>query len=111
MSLDKPELYRLKAELCRAFADSRRLMIIDILRSGEITVNEISQMVKLQQAVVSRNLAILRHCGVVKRRREGTKIYYSLTDSRIVQACELVHDILLAQIENRINQAEGLTSR
>ena len=111
MYSDKYEIYQLKAELCKAFSDPKRLMIIDILRHGESTVNEVSKAAGLQQAVVSRNLAILRHSGVVKTRHHGTKIYYRLTDEKIIQACDLVHNILLGQIESQKNLSEELTTR
>ena len=108
---DNLEVYRMKAELCKAFSDPKRLMIVDILSRGEATVNNVSKTAGLQQAVVSRNLAILRNRGVVKTRRQGTRIHYSLTDEKIVQACNLVHDIMLGQIEAQKNLTEGLTAR
>jgi DNA-binding transcriptional ArsR family regulator len=84
------ELYRLKAELCKTFSDPKRLMIINELRGGEKSVSNL--------VAVSRNLAILRHRGIVKTRREGVNIYYSLSNSKIAEACDLVHQILLEQV-------------
>lgn len=110
MSQEKLELYKLKAELCKTFSDPKRLMLIDTLRRGEATVNDLTEAVGFQQAVVSRNLAILRHRGIVKTRREGTRIYYSLTDTKIGEACDLVHKVLLEQMENRKRLAERLTT-
>jgi DNA-binding transcriptional ArsR family regulator len=104
------EMYRMKAELCKAFSDAKRLMLVNVLGEGEITVNTLSEMVGLQQPVVSRNLAILRHYGVVKTRREGTRIYYSLTDEKIIEACNLVHEILMRQMEGQKNKAEEMTT-
>jgi DNA-binding transcriptional ArsR family regulator len=110
LSVENFEMYRMKAELCKAFSDPKRLMIVNVLGQGEITVNELSEIVGLQQPVVSRNLAILRHYGVVKTRREGTRIHYSLTDDKIIQACNLVHEILLGQMEGQKNKAEEMTT-
>jgi DNA-binding transcriptional ArsR family regulator len=93
------ELYALKAELCKTFADARRLIIIDELRQGETTVGELARVLEFPQAVVSRHLAILRDKGVVQYRREGTSVYYSLSDPKIGDACDMVHQILLDQIE------------
>jgi DNA-binding transcriptional ArsR family regulator len=92
------ELYRLKAELCKTFSDPKRLMIINELRGGEKSVSNLVAVLKIPQAVVSRNLAILRHRGIVKTRREGVNIYYSLSNSKIAEACDLVHQILLEQV-------------
>ncbi len=104
------ELYEFKAELCKTFADAKRLQIIDILRGGERTVNELVQFLRAPQAVVSRHLAILRDRGVVKARREGVNVYYSLTDSKIGDACDIVHQILLEQIERNRKLADRLVS-
>ena len=93
------EFFKLKAELCKTFAEPKRLIIIEELRSGEKAVGDLATTLETPQAVISRHLAILRERGVVKTRREGTTIYYSLTDPKVGDACELVHDILLNQIK------------
>ena len=102
------ELYKLKAELCKTFSDPKRLIIIAELRSGEKAVGDLAQALGLSQAVVSRQLAILRDRGVVRPRREGTNVYYSLTDAKIGEACDLVHEILLSQIEKNREFTEKL---
>jgi len=104
------ELYELKAELCKTFADAKRLIIIEELRRGETTVGELAKILELPQAVVSRNLAILRDKGVVQFRREGTSVYYSLSDPKIGDACEMVHQILLDQMEKNRALAERLVA-
>ena len=96
------KLYQLKAELCKTFSDPRRLLIINELRHGEKTVGELVKLLKMPQAVTSRHLALLRDRGVVNARRAGKRVYYSLTDSKIIEACDLVHDILLNQIKKNI---------
>ena len=104
------ELYKLKAELCKTFAEPKRLIIINELREGETTVNELARVLELPQAVVSRQLAILRDKGVVQNRREGTSVYYSLSDQKIGEACDMMHNILLNQIEKNKQLAERLVS-
>jgi DNA-binding transcriptional ArsR family regulator len=104
------ELYSLKAKLCKTFADPKRLIIIDELRQGETTVGELARLLEFPQAVVSRHLAILRDKGVVQYRREGTSVYYSLSDPKIGDACDMVHQILLDQIEKNRELAERLVA-
>jgi DNA-binding transcriptional ArsR family regulator len=104
------ELYSLKAELCKTFADAKRLIIIDELRQGETTVGELARVLEFPQAVVSRNLAILRDKGVVQFRREGTSVYYSLSDPKIGDACDMVHQILLDRMEKNKQLAERLVA-
>jgi len=83
-------------------------MIINELRTGEKTVNDISSAMEVNQAVVSRHLAILRNRGVVNSRRKGTSIYYSLADPRIGDACDLVQHVLISQMERNRELAERL---
>ena len=102
------ELYKLKAELCKTFADPKRLMIISELREGEESVGELADNINAPQAVVSRHLAILRQKGVVQTRRDGVSIYYKLTDFKILAACDIVQEVLMAQVSRNRELAEKL---
>jgi ArsR family transcriptional regulator, virulence genes transcriptional regulator len=102
------ELYRLKAELCKTFSDPKRLMLINELRGGEKAVGALVEALKIPQAVVSRNLAILRNHGIVGTRREGVNIYYSLSNPKIIEACDMVHQILLEQMEKNREMADKI---
>ena len=77
------EFYQMKADLCKTFADPKRLQLIDVLRGGEHSVGELVKSLAVPQAVVSRHLALLRGRGVVTTRRQGTRVYYALTDDAI----------------------------
>jgi len=105
------ELYRRKAALFKAFAEPRRLMIINELREGEKAVGDLARTLELPQAVTSRLLAFLRERGVVVPRREGVNVYYRLTDPKILQACDLVHEVLMNRIEGNKELAERINHR
>ena len=102
------ELYKLKAELCKTLSDPKRLIIISELRTGEKVVGDLANTLKIPHAVVSRHLAVLRNKGVVRPRREGTNVYYSLTDTKIAVACDLVHEVLINQITKNKELVESL---
>ncbi|MFC2038467.1 ArsR/SmtB family transcription factor [Chloroflexota bacterium] len=102
------ELYKMKADLCKTLADPRRLIIIRELGSEEKSVGELARVLDIQQSVVSRHLALLREKGVVTSRREGASHYYTLSNPKIAQACSLVHEILLDQIEKKREFAEKI---
>lgn len=104
------ELYKLKAELCKTFADPTRLIIISELRSGEKTVGTLREKIGISQPVVSRHLAVLREKGIVRARREGLNVIYSLTDPKITEACDMVHNILLTRIALNKDFAEKIMS-
>ena len=105
------ELFKLKAEMSKLFSDPKRLMIINELRNGEKQVGELAQALKIPQAVVSRQLALLRNGNVVTPRRDGTNVYYSLTDLKIIEACDMVHQVLLNQLAKNREFAENLFNR
>jgi len=102
------DLYKLQAELCKTFSDAKRLIIISSLRNGEKSVGELAEILKSPQAVTSRHLAILRHRGIVEARREGVSIYYSLTNPRIVEACDIARQVMLEQLARNRDMAEKL---
>src|SRR5437899_9595130 len=70
----------------KAMAHPNRLMILCILCEGERSVSELEQLLALRQPTVSQQLARLREDGLVKTRRQGKTIYYSLgsNDARLV---------------------------
>jgi ArsR family transcriptional regulator, virulence genes transcriptional regulator len=104
------ELYKLKADLCKTFSDPKRLIIIHELRSGEKQVGELAQTLGVPQAIVSRQLAILRSKGVVTPRRDGVNVFYALTDLKIIEACDIVHQVLMNNLAKNRDTAERLLS-
>jgi len=96
MSHARPEeeLYRMQAEFCKGMAHPKRIQIIAMLKNGEKTVNELARLTGIPQANMSQHLSILRQLGLLVTRRDGTNIYYSISDDRIVEACELVRSCI-----------------
>ncbi len=78
------------AERFRALGEPARLAILDVLRNGEHSVGQLVEATGQGQANVSRHLAQLHSAGWVTRRREGTFVYYSMTDEEVKQLCDLV---------------------
>lgn len=71
------------AELFKAFGDPTRVRILSLLIEGELCVNEIAQGVMLSQSAVSHQLRILKQMHLIKFRREGKNILYSLADDHV----------------------------
>jgi len=88
------ELYRLQAEFCKGMAHPKRIQILRVLKDGEKTVNDLAKLTGIPQANTSQHLALLRQFGLLNTRRDGTSIYYSISDHRIVEACELVRSCI-----------------
>ena len=84
----------LKAKLFRGFSDSSRLSILNALRVGPLTVNDIVKATGLNQSNVSNHLACLRCCDLVIRQQQGRYMYYQLSDARIGQLLDLAGELL-----------------
>ncbi len=92
-------VYKLHADVCKVLGSASRIRIIEALREGERSVGELSVILGLRQANVSQHLAVMRSKGVLKTRKVGTSIYYSVSNPKIVQACDLMRQVLLEQLK------------
>ena len=79
--------YRLFAEsladFFKIFADTTRIKILYVLSKHEMCVCDISQLLKTSQSAISHQLRTLKQMKLVKNRREGKTIFYSLSDDHI----------------------------
>ncbi|MCR9174549.1 MAG: metalloregulator ArsR/SmtB family transcription factor [Alphaproteobacteria bacterium] len=80
----------------KALAHEGRLTILSRLATGEKSVTELEALLSSRQAAVSQQLARLRMEGLVKHRRQGQTIYYSLKDQNAVRVLKLLDDIFLS---------------
>ncbi|MHB8657597.1 MAG: ArsR/SmtB family transcription factor [Solirubrobacteraceae bacterium] len=89
-TLPQPVIDRV-AERFRLLADPSRLRVINELHaSGELSVGELVGRSGLAYATVSKHLALLRAHGSLLRRRDGTRIFYMISDPWIGELCEVV---------------------
>lgn len=70
-------------KLFKIFSDYTRLRIIDLLEGGEFSVQEITDALDTSQSAISHQLKLLRDLHVVKFRKEGKQVIYSLQDNHI----------------------------
>lgn len=74
------ELQTFKAQFFRALAHPARIRILEILVRGGRTVQELQEALALEQPLVSQQLAVLRHQGIVTAQKEGSSVRYALRD-------------------------------
>lgn len=92
-------LRHFKAEFFRVLSNPTRLRILDLLRGGEMTVGEIREELDIEQSTVSQHLAALRTIDFVQTRREGTSMWYSVTDPAIWKLLDVARDIYERQLK------------
>ena len=79
---DETELYDL-AELFKVFGDSTRIRILYVLFETEVCVCDLAQVLNMTQSAISHQLRILKNSKLVKCRREGKSVFYSLADDHV----------------------------
>ena len=94
------QIYKLHAGICHTLANPKRLEIIDKLRTRELSVTELTVALEISQANLSQHLSLMRQTGIVTTRREGLNIYYSLSNLKIIQACDLMREVLIEYLED-----------
>jgi DNA-binding transcriptional ArsR family regulator len=111
LKMTQPEfditIYELQAEISKTLAHPLRLAILHNLKDGEKTVNELTQTIGASQSNISQHLAILRQRQIVKTRKEGTNIYYRVASPKISQACDMVREVLIEQLNQRQELAKN----
>src|SRR5512142_1615756 len=81
------------ATIVRALGDPKRLCVLESLAEAELSVSELSACVGCHVPNMSQHLAVLRSAGLVTTRREGSTVFYRLTDPRVLEAYRLIQDI------------------
>jgi ArsR family transcriptional regulator len=85
------------AALLKALAHEGRLLILCHLATGEKSVTELEQILGQRQAAVSQQLARLRTEGLVRARRDGKSIFYSIADAKAQSVVTVVYDLFCNQ--------------
>jgi ArsR family transcriptional regulator len=91
-------LHKFKAEFFKTLAHPARLAILDHLRNGEKSVNELQTLLDADQSTISQQLARLRSGNLVDTRKEGTTVYYSIRDPMIFQLMDVAREIFNRQL-------------
>lgn len=96
----KKTIFELHADIGKTLSNSKRLEIIDILRQcKECAVSDIARKLNLNQANVSQHLLVMKSQNIVTSRRDGSNIYYSLANTKVLVAYDALKGILKEQLE------------
>lgn len=95
-------LRQFKADIFRALAHSTRIHIIECLRDGEMTVGGLLERIPVEPANVSQHLALLRSKRLVRNRKEGNLVYYSLRDPLLIEVLDAMKKYFLAHLEESL---------
>jgi DNA-binding transcriptional ArsR family regulator len=91
-------LVELIAQRFRVIGEPMRIKLLDHLREGPATVNELRDAVGASQQNVSKHLGVLHQAGIVSRSKEGTAVRYAIADETVFALCEQVCGGLRTQL-------------
>jgi DNA-binding transcriptional ArsR family regulator len=97
------DISQLEANLCYAFIDPTRILILYALNDQPYTVNELTKKLSSTQSKISRHLKVLRDHGLVRTTRQGVSITYKLADGRLIKALDILHDVLRDDLAFKAN--------
>ncbi len=108
--MNDTEFYCLHSELCKTLANEKRQMILGALRDDELSVSQLQERTGIPQATLSQHLALLRNHGVVRTRRAGNHMYYSIANIKIIKAFDLITEVMLETLEQQRGAADRVLS-
>src|SRR5690242_19875170 len=94
----KAALFDALASVAQALGSGRRAEIVDVLAQGERSVDEIAGEISQSVANTSQHLQVLARAGLVRPRREGTRIYYRLASERVGELWAATRDVAVRHV-------------
>jgi DNA-binding transcriptional ArsR family regulator len=105
------DVFEMQAEVCKTIANPTRLRILHVLRDGEKSVGELVDLLGLKQSNLSQHLSIMKQATILKTRKQGSNIYYSVAYPKINTACDLVRELLIESIGRKQELSKNLSAQ
>lgn len=105
----KDMVHCLRADFLKALASPLRLKILEALRDGEKSVCELVDALGICQSTLSCNLAVLRTSGVLLDRKDGTSVYYRVSDKNVYALIKTLDQVLRGQCEEAMKALDSLS--
>ena len=102
------DTFTYSADILKALGQPTRLKIIDFLRDGERCVCEIFPAINEEQSNTSRHLSLLLGVGILTRRKDGLKIYYTIKHPEVLQTVDLAAGLMRQEIGLRSRLLEAV---
>ena len=93
--LPDDELIADLSDMFKIFGDQTRMKILMALESGELCVCDIAAVMNMSQSAISHQLRVLKQSNIVKTRREGKVVYYSISDDHVKE----IFDIAMVHVQ------------
>ncbi len=97
-----------KARIFKTIGDPNRLKILEILRNGENCQCEIIPLIEQSQPTVSRHLKLLEEAGLIKSRKDGTRVFYNVVDTHIFNLLDAIDEDMIELISEELIKNIGV---
>ncbi len=104
------QIYVYHAEMCQVFSHPKRLELINTLRDREMSAGELGKRLGLAPANLSQHLTMMKERRILVSRKEGNVVYYRIANPRLLQAFDMLREILFEQIRQDAALIQGRTS-
>lgn len=104
---NQKDFYMRHADFCKFMANPKRIEILFLLGEKEMCVDDIATAMEVKVPNASQHLAVMRDRGVVVVRRDGNKMYYSIANPKTLQACIMMREAMVTQMEKQIDMVKG----
>lgn len=104
------QVYAYHAEMCKVFSHPKRLELINTLRDKEMSAGELGERLGLAKANLSQHLSMMKERHILICRKQGHTVYYRITNLRLLQAFDILREILFEQIRGDASLIQGITS-
>lgn len=81
------------AKLYKILANEKRLEILNNIKHRELSVEELLRITRLPKANLSQHLALLRHSRLVRARKQGLNVFYTIVNPDIIEPCVILHKL------------------
>ena len=95
------EINILHANICSAISEPSRILLLYAIQEKPRNVNGLAEAVEISQPAASRHLKVLKERGLIQANRAGANVIYTLIDDRLIQALDLLRDVLFDRMAQR----------
>ncbi len=93
-------IYQVKAEFFKTLGHPARIRILEVLREGEQAVSELIPAIEIEKSHLSQQLGVMRRANLIQARKEGSSVFYSVTNPAIFELLEVAKKILTSSLND-----------
>ena|SRR3989304_4415183 len=97
--MNSKKIFELHADVCKALGHPLRIEVIDLLQNKELCFTDILEITGGLKSNLSQHLSVMTKKGILKTRRDGQCIYFSLSSKKVAQACRLMREVLIESLK------------